>query len=90
MSPPADGSFLDKHALNVPVQMVLQVLLFLGLGAELQVNVAGELREIAKTFLATAHAIPREALRKQMRVCCYQLSCTIYMLEVFILAAEPQ
>lgn len=35
VSPPADRSSSDKHTLVVSVQMVLQVLLFLGLGAEL-------------------------------------------------------
>lgn len=58
VSPPADGSSFDQHALVVPVQMVLQVLLFLGLGAELQVNMVGELCEIAKAFLSTAHTVP--------------------------------
>lgn len=58
MSPPADGSSFNQHALVVSVQMVLQVLLFLGLGAELQVNVVGELSKIAKTFLSTAHTVP--------------------------------
>lgn len=58
VSPPADGSSLYQHALVVPVQMVLQVLLFLGLGDELQVNVVGELCEIAKAFLSTAHTVP--------------------------------
>lgn len=57
ISPPADGSPFDEHPLAVSVQIVLQVFLFLGLGAELQVNVIGELREIAETFLSTAHAI---------------------------------
>ena len=63
VSPPADGRSFDQHALVVPVQMVLQVLLFLGLGAELQVNVVGELCEVTKAFLSAAHAVPREAFR---------------------------
>lgn len=58
VSPPADGRSFDQYALVVSVQMVLQVLLFLGLGGELQVNVVGELCEIAKAFLSTAHAVP--------------------------------
>lgn len=66
VSPPADGSSFDQHALVVSVQMVFQVLLFLGLGAELQVYVVGELREIAKAFLSTAHTVPREAWRRSM------------------------
>lgn len=32
--PPADGCSFDQHALIVPVQKVLQVLLFFGLGAQ--------------------------------------------------------
>lgn len=66
VSPPADGSSFDQHALVVSVQMVFQVLLFLGLGAELQVYVVGELREIAKAFLSTAHTVPREAWGRSM------------------------
>lgn len=58
VSPPADESSLDQHALVVSVQMVLQVLLFLGLRAELQVNVVGELREVTKAFFSTAHTVP--------------------------------
>ena len=58
VSPPADGSSFHQHTLVVSVQIVLQVLLFLGLGAELQVDVVGELSKIAKAFLSTAHTIP--------------------------------
>lgn len=65
VSSPADGSSSDQQALVVSVQMVLQVLLFLGLGVELQVDVVGELGEIAKAFLSTAHAVPREAWREE-------------------------
>lgn len=64
VSPPADGSPFDQRALVVSVQMVLQVLLFLGLGAELQVNVVGELCEVTEAFLSAARAVPREALRE--------------------------
>ena len=58
VSPPADGSSFHQHALVVSVQMVFQVLLFLGLGAELHVNVVGELCKVTKTFLSTAHTVP--------------------------------
>lgn len=58
VSPPADGSSFDQYTLVVSVQMVLQVLLFLGLGAEFQVNVVGELCEVAEAFLSTAHTVP--------------------------------
>lgn len=61
MSPPADESSFDQHALVGPIEMVLQVLLFLGLGVELQVNVVRELCEIAKAFLSTGYTVPREA-----------------------------
>lgn len=57
ISPPTDGSPFDEQALAVSVQIVLQVLLFLWLGVELQVNVIGELCEIAETFLSTAHTV---------------------------------
>lgn len=84
MSPPADGSPFDQHALVVPVHMVLQVLLFLGLGAELQVYVVGELGEIAKALLSTAHTVPREAWEEHIcRACMFtaalhSLPVTIY------------
>ena len=48
--------------------MELQVLLFLGLGAELQVNVVGELCEIAETFFSTAHTVSREAWKNIEKV----------------------
>lgn len=57
MSPPADGGSFDQHALVVSVQMVLQVLLLLGLRAELQIDVVGELCEVTKSFLSTAHTV---------------------------------
>lgn len=60
ISPPTDGSPFDEQALAVSVQIVLQVLLFLWLGVELQVNVIGELCEIAETFLSTAHTVSWE------------------------------
>lgn len=78
MSPPADGSSFDQHALVVPVQMVLQVLLFLGLGAELQVYVVGELGEIAKALLSTAHTVPREAWEEHTcRTCMFTAGCVL-------------
>lgn len=58
VSPPADGSSFDQHAVVVSAQMVLQVLLFLGLGAELQVYVVGELCEVTKAFLSAANTVP--------------------------------
>lgn len=60
VSPPANGCSFNQHALVVPVQKVLQVLLFFGLGAQFQINVVGKVCEIAKTFLSTAHTVPRE------------------------------
>lgn len=58
---PADGSSFDQHALLVSVQVVSQVLLFLRLSAEFQINVVGKLGEIAKTFFSTPHTVSREA-----------------------------
>lgn len=82
VSPPADGSSFDQHALAVPVQVVLQVLLFLGLGAELQVNVVGEVCEIAKAFFSTAHTVSQETWKSnRCRKCMFKikiLSCRIF------------
>lgn len=57
-SPPANWSPFGQKALAVPGEVVLQVLLFLGLGAELQVHVVGELGEITEALLSTAHTVP--------------------------------
>lgn len=70
VSHPADGGSFDQHALAVPVQVALQVLLFLGLNAELQVNVVGKLCEIAEAFFSTAHAVAQETWSLSIRMKC--------------------
>lgn len=58
VAPPANRCSSNQHTLVVPVQKVPQVLLFLGLAAEFQINVVGKVSEIAKTFLSAAHTVP--------------------------------
>lgn len=58
VSSPADRSSSDQDTLGISKKMELQVLLFLGLGAELQVDVVGELCKVAEAFLSTADTIP--------------------------------
>lgn len=76
MSHPADGGSFDQHALAVPVQVVLQVLLFLGLNAELQVNVVGKLCEVAEAFFSTAHAVAQETWSLSIGNVCLQPETT--------------
>lgn len=87
VSPPADGSSFDQHALAVPVQVVLQVLLFLGLGAELQVNVIGEVCEIAKAFFSAAHTVSQETWKSNIcRKCMFKIkifSCRTFFIRIY-------
>jgi hypothetical protein len=57
---PANQRSFGQCPLCIPNQIVLEVLLFLGLGGQLQVDVVGELGEIAEAFLSTANTVPRE------------------------------
>lgn len=57
---PANQRSFGQCPLCVSDQIVLEVLLLLGLCGQLQVDVVGELGEVAEAFLPTANTVSRE------------------------------
>lgn len=57
---PANQRSFGQCPLCISNQIVLEVLLFLGLRGQLQVDVVGEFGEVAEAFFPTANTVTRE------------------------------